>query len=75
MKKNNYNVIGVMSRTSLDGVDLAPIKFHLNNNFWTFKIIKSEIIGYNQCKINQQKAVAYPEIKLQNLPQNIQNFL
>ena len=38
MFKENYNVIGVMSGTSLDGVDLAYIKFN-NSGRWTFEFI------------------------------------
>jgi len=45
MKKNNYNVIGVVSETSLDGVDLAHIKFHLNDSKWTFEILENETIA------------------------------
>ncbi|TRX22869.1 anhydro-N-acetylmuramic acid kinase [Flavobacterium franklandianum] len=68
MKKNNYNVIGVMSGTSLDGVDLAHIKFYLENNNWSFEIIESETIGYSQSWINHLKlAVDYSEIELEKL--------
>lgn len=68
MKKNDYNVIGVMSGTSLDGVDLSHIKFYLNNAAWTFDILESETIGYSQSWINQLKsAVDYSEIELENL--------
>jgi len=68
MKKNNYNVIGVMSGTSLDGVDLAHIKFNLNNSKWTFEILESETIGYSQSWINQLKeAVDYPKNELEKL--------
>lgn len=68
MKKNDYNVIGVMSGTSLDGVDLAHIKFHLNNNNWTFEILESETIGYSQSWINNLKsAVDYSETELEKL--------
>jgi anhydro-N-acetylmuramic acid kinase len=35
MFKENYNVIGVMSGTSLDGVDLARIKFTKSSD-WIF---------------------------------------
>ena len=76
MKKNNYNVIGVMSGTSLDGVDLSHIKFHLENNKWTFEILESETIGYSQSWINQLKsAVDYSETELKKLNQEYTKLL
>jgi len=68
MKKNNYNVIGVMSGTSLDGVDLARIQFSLQSNKWTFEILESETIGYSQNWVNHLKsAVDYSETEIENL--------
>ena len=68
MKQDNYNVIGVMSGTSLDGVDLAQIQLTLHNNKWTFKIIESETVRYEQNWVNQLKlAVDYPETELEKL--------
>lgn len=76
MKKNNYNVIGVMSGTSLDGVDLSHIKFHLENNKWSFEILKSETIGYSQSWINQLKlAVDFSETELEKLNQDYTKLL
>ena len=76
MKKNNYNVIGVMSGTSLDGVDLSHIKFHLENNEWTFEILESETIGYSQSWINQLKsAVDFSETELEKLNQDYTTLL
>ena len=46
MFKEYYNVIGVMSGTSLDGVDLAYIKFN-NSGRWSFTICASETISYS----------------------------
>ena len=43
----DYYVIGVMSGTSLDGLDLVYIKLQYNNNAWTFVIINSITINYN----------------------------
>jgi len=37
----NFNVIGVMSGTSLDGVDIVYVKF-IQNESWSFKIINSK---------------------------------
>lgn len=45
MFKENYNVIGVMSGTSLDGVDLAYISFRKRDN-WSFQILNCETIPY-----------------------------
>lgn len=47
MIKNNYRVIGVMSGTSLDGIDLALINFNFNKD-WSFNILKAETINYTQ---------------------------
>ena len=45
MKKNDYNIVGVMSGTSLDGIDLVYANFHFDGN-WHFKMIHSETVGY-----------------------------
>lgn len=76
MKKNNYNVIGVMSGTSLDGIDVSHIKFYLNDSKWTFEILESETIGYSQSWINQLKsAVDFSETELEKLNQEYTKLL
>lgn len=47
MFKQNYNVIGVMSGTSLDGVDLAYIKF-IKNGQWNFEILETSTVPYTE---------------------------
>lgn len=47
MRKNIYHVIGVMSGTSLDGVDLCYVRFEYSTN-WTFEIIKAKTIPYSE---------------------------
>lgn len=42
-----YNVIGIMSGTSLDGVDLAYCTFQFNTH-WTYAILKAETISYSE---------------------------
>ena len=41
----NFNVLGVMSGTSLDGVDIVYVKF-IQNESWSFKIINSKTYKY-----------------------------
>lgn len=47
MFKQSYNVIGVMSGTSLDGIDLAHIHFSIVDGKWHFEIFEIETVSYN----------------------------
>ncbi len=47
MQKTSYHIIGVMSGTSLDGIDIAEINFDLSNGHWNFKIKNAETIPYS----------------------------
>lgn len=67
MFKENYNVIGVMSGTSLDGVDLAYIKFN-NSGRWTFEIYQSETIAYSDEWVEKLKnAIHFSTSELEEL--------
>ncbi len=44
--KNHYYIIGVMSGTSLDGIDLAYLHFSYTNNQWHYKIETATTIPY-----------------------------
>lgn len=46
MLKQFYNVIGVMSGTSLDGVDLAHIHFTIDAGKWKFEILETQTVAY-----------------------------
>lgn len=48
MVKENYNVIGVMSGTSLDGIDLAHILLSRHENRWRFEIKEAVAIPYSE---------------------------
>jgi anhydro-N-acetylmuramic acid kinase len=41
-----YTVTGMMSGTSLDGVDLACCTFSRNGSVWEFRIVKAETVPY-----------------------------
>ncbi len=45
MGKDKYNVIGVMSGTSLDGIDLAYISFKKGTT-WSFNILAAQTVSY-----------------------------
>lgn len=46
MEKKEYHVVGVMSGTSLDGIDLVEVKFVFNET-WDFEIVCAETVGYS----------------------------
>lgn len=75
MLKQFYNVIGVMSGTSLDGVDLAHIHFMLQDGIWDFKIIEVETVSYSNEWFNKLKnAVQFSEAELIQLNQDYTNL-
>jgi len=45
-KVDIYSVIGIMSGTSLDGLDMAYCTFHKNKNNWNFKIEQTTCLAY-----------------------------
>ncbi|EDP97671.1 anhydro-N-acetylmuramic acid kinase [Kordia algicida OT-1] len=59
-----YKVIGVMSGTSLDGIDLAYIHFEKKET-WTFSIVHAETIPYSTSLENQLRdAIHYEKDQL-----------
>jgi anhydro-N-acetylmuramic acid kinase len=68
MIKEAYNVLGVMSGTSLDGVDLAYINFRIENNKWHFQIGTCETIPYTDFWVDKlKKAVDFSNEELEKL--------
>ncbi|RZK12423.1 MAG: anhydro-N-acetylmuramic acid kinase [Flavobacterium sp.] len=70
MIKQAYNTIGVMSGTSLDGVDLAHIQFSIADGNWQFDILECETIPYSLDWVNILKeAVGFSQDQLEKLNQ------
>ncbi len=68
MFKENYNVIGVMSGTSLDGIDLAHVAFTIKNDKWSFQLLECETIPYTTNWLNKLKiAVDFSDTQLEKL--------
>ena len=71
MFNKTYKVIGVMSGTSLDGIDLAAVEFTILDQKWSFKILEKETISYTENWVNQLKeAVTFSEEKLTQMNEN-----
>lgn len=68
MVKENYNVIGVMSGTSLDGIDLAQITLRKRDDRWDFAIGHCETIAYSSDWLAQLKsAISFSAAQLSEL--------
>jgi len=75
MKKQEYFVIGVMSGTSLDGIDLAYIHFKKGDK-WSYKIIKAETIVYDEVWESKLRAgVGYSKNQLDDLDESYTKLL
>ncbi|MBF6640417.1 anhydro-N-acetylmuramic acid kinase [Flavobacterium sp. J49] len=71
MLKESYKVIGVMSGTSLDGVDLAHINFTVTRDKWQYKILESETVSYSDDWLNKLRtAVDFSKGELKQLNQD-----
>ena len=76
MFKESYIVIGAMSGTSLDGIDLAHIHFTVKEDNWNYQILESETIPYSIYWLNKLKiAVSFSSEELQKLNEDYTNLL
>ncbi len=77
MIKDNYRVLGVMSGTSLDGVDIAEIEFDISKNKqWTFSLLTCETIPYSAFwKNTLQRAIIESEVNLIKINQKNTTYL
>lgn len=64
-RMEQYRVLGIMSGTSMDGVDLAGVAFEHNHGSWRYTIEVSETIPFPEVwrvrlsKLNRQDALVY----------------
>ena len=76
MFKQSYNIIGVMSGTSLDGIDLAHVIFRIKNDTWTFELLECETIPYSNEWLHQLKsAIDFHENELALLNKEYTKYL
>ena len=59
--------IGIMSGTSMDGLDLALCEFQLHSTGWRYKIIKADTLPYT--KEWQEKLILVPSVSGMELMQ------
>lgn len=75
MFKDNYKVIGVMSGTSLDGIDLAYLFFDYSDQ-WNFQISHTETVPYSEnWKQKLQVAINFNRQELDELNVAYTQFL
>ena len=75
MLKESYHIIGVMSGTSLDGIDLAEINF-TKNKTWQFQILKATTTPYSEKWLSKLKNLTQKAIKdLQQIDVDYTNYL
>lgn len=75
MTQNNYNVLGIMSGTSLDGIDIAHLNFQKNGT-WEYKILTAETLSYPedwQKKLSE--ALFYNDLRLHNFNEEYTSYL
>ncbi|MFD2891157.1 anhydro-N-acetylmuramic acid kinase [Flavobacterium chuncheonense] len=76
MFKDSYQVIGVMSGTSLDGVDLAHLSFFYTSDKWHFEILRATTVAYSDYWLHQLKnAVNFSTTELVQLNESYTKLL
>ncbi len=76
MFKSQYHLLGIMSGTSLDGVDMAYVTFNQIDGKWQFIIKIAETIPYPK-KWHQtlDEAIKYNDLQLKELNQKYTDYL
>jgi len=73
---SRYNVIGTMSGTSLDGLDIAYCTFDFSNNLWSFKINVASTLSFpSELQNSLVNAPKLSGINLMKLNNTFGNFI
>ena len=71
-----YHVVGVMSGTSLDGLDLTCCVLYQNKNNWSYKIQKSQTVSYDDAMVKfLSETSGYSGRELENRSMNYGNYI
>ena len=70
-----YYVIGLMSGTSLDGIDLAYCHFIRSNNNWSFELVYSKSIDYSEKWKKKLSNLFYDKEKLDLIEEEYSYFI
>ncbi len=55
LNSGKYSILGIMSGTSLDGLDLALCEFDKKGDLYGFKMVKSQTVSYSEKQKNKLK--------------------
>ena len=75
MNNETYKVLGIMSGTSLDGLDFAYCVFSKKNNNWSFKLKCYDFIKYSKDWKNKLSGLFFNTKKLEELELEYSNFI
>lgn len=65
---SNFEILGLMSGTSLDGLDIAHVRFQKSEKNWSFEIVNADSEGYsNSLKYDLKTAPEMTEEELKSL--------
>lgn len=59
MNKESFRILGIMSGTSLDGVDFALVSFLGDGNDWSFTLEKSVTVAHDSVILKELKNIAF----------------